>query len=156
MQVDIDESGKIDQWIKPTALAMGGAINRSVYISGKQKKILKRLIDLAEIERQKKGRKKRTEKQIKVRVYAVLLYFLLKDHAAQLTHITIDTDYPGRTEEIKSYAIYLLANKSLHDRIQFGFVGKHSPSHRIALMTFRKKRIPEMRLTAREVFGKYL
>jgi hypothetical protein len=91
-------------------------------------------------------------------LFAVGLYFLLRNHVNNLVRITIDLEYFGRDDDIKAHLLNLLKRSNFEidpDALQFGQVGKQSGAHKLALATLRKKRQPDLILTKEEIMGEF-
>jgi hypothetical protein len=88
---------------------------------------------------------------IYLRLFVAGLYCLLRDHITGIDLAIIDVEYPGHGATIRRYLLNLLRRDGLDihkDRITFGYVGKSSPAHTIALATFRREQRPDKVLTA--------
>src|SRR6266540_2578685 len=91
--VEVDQSGKVEDTAKDTVIAFAYGEQYSVMIPAAVKRQL--LVHLRE--------RGIGEKEFTIRVFAVGLYFLLKDKLPNLTRVYIDTEYTGREADIKRY-----------------------------------------------------
>ncbi|HYP39218.1 MAG TPA: hypothetical protein VEX13_02570 [Chloroflexia bacterium] len=91
-------------------------------------------------------------------LFAVGLYFLLRGHIGDLARITIDLEYFGQDNSIKSHLVNLLLRSRYQidpDTIEFRQIGKQSGAHKLALSTLQKKVQPDMVLTKEDVLGEF-
>ncbi len=150
MQVEIDQSGKIEWTQKPTVLALSNDMRFSILIPANEKR--KILLAL----RQRRSRWSRTF--INVSVFSTLLYLLLKDHIGKLSFIVIDPEYQGHEPMIKDRIMTLCRRKGIEvhkDQLTFQRVGKKSPAHNLAIKVFRGKVPPDREISAKEVLAEF-
>ncbi|MFQ5795255.1 MAG: hypothetical protein ACE5JP_09425 [Candidatus Bipolaricaulia bacterium] len=94
-----------------------------------------------------------------LRLFAVCIYLLIKDHLSELQEVRIDREYPGHEEEIKWILLNMMKSHPPHPgqlNIEFVSLGKGSSAHKIAWRTFRKELKPNKILTAQEVLSALL
>src|SRR3990167_8219729 len=119
MRIEIDQSGKLEYTSKPTVVGFANGKCESIIISASEKqKLLKKAY---KINRPKVYR-------YKYKVFAILIYLLIKNEKL-LNYLTIDREYPGQENLIKSYLLNYLRkthpNISKQD-IVFRTIGKAS------------------------------
>ncbi len=91
-------------------------------------------------------------------MFTVGLYLLLKNHIKDLKQAIIDIEYPGHEAKIKEHLINLLHRAGVPikpDIIQFGYVGKKSNAHRMAIAVFSGKTKPDKVIEAIEVLQEF-
>lgn len=96
--------------------------------------------------------------ELYIRFFAVGLYYLLKPHIQQINFVLIDMEYPGLEAVIKQrlYNLFRRAGIRLNpNQIAFGFIGKKSAAHRIALATFQRKQLPDLILAVEDVLSEF-
>lgn len=144
MHVEVDQSGKIGKTNEDTVLAFSNGINFTILIPRKVKQECLRRLRVQGLEPQ----------SIYMRMFAVGLYFLLREYTAKFQVILIDTEYPGRDAQIKEHLFNLFQRTNVginKQQITFGFIGKASNAHTIAIATFRGKRRADRVLTVEEI-----
>ena len=130
MHVEVDQSGKIEQTNRGTALAFSDGIHYAILIPAKVKQ-------QAIIWLRSTGRR---GKRMYLLLFAVALYHLLKHHLDRLKLVTIDIEYEGREHDIKLMLLNLIWRDHLGypaDNITFRGIGKKSQAHKKALAVFR-------------------
>jgi hypothetical protein len=142
--VEIDQSGRIEALTVDTALALSDAIQSAVLIpSAVKRKVWNEL--------RTRGVK---AKMISLRMFAAVLYLLLEDHLEKVRTVTIDTEFPGRDSEIKGLLLNLIYQRAPYfhkEQIGFQQIGRGSPAHHIAWLTYRGEREAERKVTAAEL-----
>ena len=85
-QHEIDISGRLEVKDKPTVLAAGGELfSYSVLFSNVEKENILQLVEADELKRKRK--KKRSQAEIDLRIYAVLLYFVVSKCPPDSCHV---------------------------------------------------------------------
>ena len=129
----VDQSGKIEDTAKLTVVALSNGLQKSIILSAKDKRDL-----------QKTFREAGKPKVFSLQVFAALVYILLEKSQVKDNVITLDKEYPGHENLIKSYIVQLINKRKkvrLHEgNIRFGLIGKLSPAHNLAYISFKKKR----------------
>ena len=140
MHIEIDQSGKIEDYLD-TVVAFRNKEQYSV--------LLKRKIKTEILT------KYRTKyKDIHYRLFAILIYYCIKDYLNKTELIVIDKEYEGREADIKKHILRLIwKNYPNFDKrlIRFSSIGKKSNAHRVAYQTFSGKLAPNKILTSKEV-----
>ncbi len=144
MQIEIDQSGKIEDTERLTVIAFSNSINRSLLISAKDKRSIQSIF-----------RKINQPRRFISKVFAAAIFVLIKDHLDSAHTIVIDKEYPGHEAEIKRY-IYDICNKEGYTlnkhQIQFGNIGKRSPAHSVAYLSY-KARKADIHLSAKDLLN---
>jgi hypothetical protein len=146
MQVEVDQSGKVEATQKPTVLALANGMRYSIRISAKAKRIV-----LAEMEK-RKPRRSRT--QHRLRLFSILVFLLLKDHLGRMDHVIIDVEYTKRERSIKDWVMVLCKRHGItiyRDMISFRQVTRKSPAHDLAIKVYRGEVRPSREIEAEEV-----
>lgn len=127
--MEVDQSGKIGEAGTTTALAFTNDIARTLILKSSDKSTIVR--DLKII---------KNRDAFYFRLYAYLLFRLVKDHVARITQLCIDDEYPGRTGEIKGYFLHILLTHGIvidPTIVHFTHVGKASRVHALAISAHR-------------------
>ncbi|MFH1713419.1 MAG: hypothetical protein ABH896_04550 [Candidatus Jacksonbacteria bacterium] len=129
MQVQIDQSGKIEFTSKHTVLALSNKYNHSILISAKVKRRAQEFF-------RKHGRPNLFVYQ----TFAIGVYLLLRTKLNEIDAVIIDQEYPGHEKTIKSMICELLSLSKLKmPEIIFQRIGKASNAHKMAYDCFVKK-----------------
>lgn len=148
MKVEVDQSGKIGDTKVPTVLAFSNGKDYAVLIPATVKReCLLRLRATTQ-----------SGKTLYLRLFAVGLYFLLKDHIKEFTQITIDMEYPGRNAEIKLYLMNLLNRRRISYNpatIRFAQIGKKSNAHSKALAVYQKIQKPNKQIVLSQILDEF-
>lgn len=131
MRIEIDQSGKIEHSNKPTVIGFSNNKKRSIIISAPEKQKL-----IRSFYRQKKS------KVFRYKVIALLIFLLIRNEK-KLESITIDKEYPGQENLIKSYLLDYLktSNNNIDKRdIVFKTIGKKSSAHEVAHKSFKNRK----------------
>ncbi|MFH1896179.1 MAG: hypothetical protein ABH814_01735 [bacterium] len=87
------------------------------------------------------------------RIYTACLYLLLEPYLKDIRHINLDDEYTGH----RGTALFLLGRFSngviSESLVDFVFVGKKSPAHKLAISIFRKREKPGRKLTEEEILS---
>jgi hypothetical protein len=130
LRIEVDQSGKIEQTHRDTALAFSNEISYAVLIPARVKREAINLLRATG----KRG------KNLYTSLFAAALYQLLKDHLDRVDLSVIDMEYEGNEQDVKlallnliwqSHPTYPAAN------ITFRWIGKKSAAHKKALATYR-------------------
>ena len=92
------------------------------------------------------------------RLFAVALFFLLRNHITNLDMILIDVEYPGKNAQIKGHLLNLLRRSNIEVRrgqISFAHIGKKSNAHQVALEVFRGRQKANVILTEAEILEEF-
>src|SRR5258708_40285094 len=119
MHIDVDQSGRIEFTKDDSVLAFSNGESSSVLISAVVKRTCIHVL----------RRRGLSGPRLYIRLFATVLYLLLRDYAPAITQVQIDVEYLGKDAAVKEHLVNLLrrANSPISsDRIQFGHIGKHS------------------------------
>jgi len=97
MKIEIDQSGKIENTSKNTIIAFSDDISGSIFIKAKDKR-----------EIQKVFRQIGKSKVFIYKLFAILIFLLIKNHLKRLEEIIIDEEYPGKSALIKNFLLQKL------------------------------------------------
>ena len=128
---EVDQSNKIE-CSGDTALALSNDKDYTIRIPAREKRAV-----MAYLTRRRRGSRKFNH----LRLFAVALYYLLQELPVG-EQVTIDTEYTGHEQDIRSMLLNLLWRDDPDfdaDRITFWYVGKKSPAHKMALAVYRRK-----------------
>ena len=141
MRVEVDMSGKIEQTEMNTVVAFRNKEQFTVLL---QRKIKTEFLT--------KYRSK--YKDVHYRLFAILIYYCIKDYLSKIQLVIIDNEYEGREEDVKRNLLRLIwkthpnFDKKL---ITISRIGKKSNTHRVAYQTFVGKLSPNKIITKKEV-----
>src|SRR6266545_4282029 len=99
MNVEVDQSGKVEWTQKPTALALANGTRFSIFISATAKREIFNAL--------KRKKAERSETKLHILVFATLLFLLLKDRISRLESVTVDVEYVGHSAAIKEHFLNL-------------------------------------------------
>ncbi len=146
---EVDQSNKIE-CSGDTAVVLSNDEEHTIRIPAREKRAA-----MAYLTRRRRGSRKFN----RLRIFAVALYYLLQELPAG-EQATIDTEYTGHEQDIRSMLLNLLWRDDPDfdaDRIIFGYVGKKSPAHKMALAVYRGKAKADRMLKAddllRQIIG---
>ncbi len=143
MIIEIDQSGKVENTSKDTVVAYANGSFKSVIIKAKEKR-----------EVQKVFRKINKPRVFVYRVFAVLIFLLVKPELKRVTTIIIDIEYPGQSGLIKHYLLQEIKKvvpNFRKENIVFQEIGKKSRAHYVAYGVSSGKRAADMVVTARDI-----
>jgi hypothetical protein len=128
MKIEIDQSGKIEDTAKPTAVAYTNSKTGSISLPARTKRRL-----------QDQFRRMGEPKLFIIFVFTALIYILIKDDVKQISEIIIDTEYPGQDNIIRKLLLRMIGEENITERLSINFkqVGRSSMSHKIALTVHR-------------------
>ena len=141
MRIEVDMSGKIEQTDVDTVVAFRNDEQYSVLIKKKVK------VDILTDYRNK-------YKDIHYRLFAVLIFYCIRNYLHKIQLILIDIEYERREEDIKRNLLRIIWKKHSHfDKkiINFSRIGKKSHAHKLAYQTFIGKLSPNKIITKNEV-----
>lgn len=145
MIIEIDQSGKVEETAKDTVIAFADRndFKRSLKINAREKRKLQKFF--REIGR---------ARFYTYKVFAVLIFILIKDYLRKLDRVIIDPEYPGHEDLIRNLLLQLVQKvnrKFERQTITFKQIGKRSEAHKKAYATFRGKQKPNRIITAKDV-----
>jgi len=143
MNIEIDQSGKIENTSKNTIVGFSNSVSKSIIIYAKDKKKLQELF-----------REAGKHRIFVYRVFAILIFILIKDYLNKIKEIVIDEEYPGKFNLIKNYLyreITLIDPDFSIERIVFKRIGKKSRAHYVAYGTAIGKRKADKTVNAKDI-----
>ena len=143
MDIEIDQSIKIEQTNRDTAVAFSNHVSRCALIRAKDKQELQKIFRVA-------GKRR----MFVYRVFAILVFLLIKDYLQKIDTITIDREYLGWEFQVKDYLLQEIGKVQPAfeaQRIHFAFIGKRSNAHMLAYQVTRKERKPDQVVTFAQV-----
>lgn len=136
MNIEIDQSGKLENTNVSTVIAYSDHESRSILLAAADKRTVQRFYRDA------------GKPHIFVyRTFAILIFLLIRDRAHKIQGIIIDDEYPGWHFMIKNFLLqYLRTVQADFDKefISFQCIGKKSGAHRKAYETFIEVQKPDM------------
>lgn len=143
MTIEVDQSIKIEQTNGDTVIAFSNHTSKSLIISASDKKELQTIF--------RKAGKRRV---FVYRVFAILVFLLIKDHLETIDMMIIDREYFGWEPQIKDYLLQEI-RKVKHSfrakQIQFRLIGKGSRAHALAYQVARRHKKPDMTVSWAQV-----
>lgn len=146
LSVEVDQSGKIGDTGTKTVLAFSNHISFSIVIPARVKREV-----LAWLRRHHKS-----TAHSYIRFFAAGLYLLFQEYIAQISHLTIDLEYPGHDQTIQSFLIEYFKRVRINlsgDKIIFRRIGKHSRAHECALSVYQGARKPDRVIRTKELIA---
>lgn len=131
MNIEIDQSSKVEYTSKNTIVA---------YSNTKQKALSIRAEDKRKI--QEVFREAGKPDIFVYKTFAVLVYLLIKDDLTKINSITIDIEYEGKNFLVKNLLLQAIRkDKKFFDKenIHFRRIGKKNNAHKKALNTYQGK-----------------
>ena len=144
MEIEVDQSVKIEDTAGDTVLAFSNDVRSAIVIPAAVKREA-----LAYLRKRGKSRKAAV-----LMVFAAGLFLLLRDVAESIDLAVIDREYTGYDALIKNRLLQLLRVAGLRvypDLFAFDYVGKKSRAHYLALGVHRGEIEPDRRVTWKEL-----
>lgn len=132
MRIEIDQSGKIENTNKDTIVAFSNRVFGSILIEAKDKREIQEIF-----------RRIGKSRVFIYKLFAILIFLLIKNHLKKIEEIVIDEEYPGKSVLIKDFLLREIRKvypKFSKENIFFKPIGKKSKAHNIAYNTFKKRR----------------
>jgi hypothetical protein len=143
MNIEIDQSGKIEKTSKNTVIGFSNSVSKSLIIYAKDKQKLQELF-----------REAGKHRIFVYKVFAILIFILIKDYLDDIKEIAIDEEYPGKSNLIKGYLfqeIIRIDPNFSAENIVFKIIGKKSKAHYIAYGTAIKKRAADKVVSSKNI-----
>ena len=145
MEIEVDQSYKVEHTNRPTALAFfSPGVSRSLLIPAKVKQNALRYL-------KDSGRKGHRSVQF---LFAAAVFLLIEKDLAQITYIWIDIEYQGHENDIRLVLLNLVrADRPDFSSKQIGFrlIGKKSGAHLLALAVQRGSTQPDRTVTLKDI-----
>ena len=141
MRIEVDQSGKIEQTDMDTVVAFRNSEQYSVLL---KKKIKVEILTEYRIK----------HKDIHYRLFAILVFYCIRNYLYKIQLMVIDIEYEGREEDIKRNLLrFIWKNYPNFDKklIKFSIIGKKSNAHRVAYQTLIGELAPNRIITKKEV-----
>jgi hypothetical protein len=143
MTIEIDQSGKVENTSKDTIIGYSNSSFKSIIIKAKEKRQV-----------QKVFRQINKPRIFVYRVFAILIFLLVRSELRRIATIIIDKEYPGQSGLIKHYLLQEI-KKVKHDfkkeNIVFEEIGKKSRAHYVAYGVATGKRTADITVTAKDI-----
>ena len=139
--IEVDQSGKIEQLNLDTVVAASNSRKYSILIP---KNVKKQIF----IENRSKIM------SLKYKLFAIALFYCVKDIINSNSKIVICLEYTGKDELIKSELLKLLRLTQIKikpKRIQFDIITRKSSAHELAIATFRRIKLPDKLISLQDV-----
>ena len=143
MRIEIDQSGKIENTSTNTVIAFSNSRFKSISINAKDKR-----------EIQKFFRRIGKPRMFIYRVFAILVFLLIKDDLKDIQQIIIDREYPGHSPLIKNFLLSDLRKIEpgfSKRNIAFQEIGKKSRAHFLAYGVAIGKKKADIEVGAKEI-----
>lgn len=141
--VEVDQSGKVEELRADTVLAFSNDISYSIRIPARVKR-----------EAFHRIRHRTTSDTLAyLRLFAADVFLLFKDHLPDIGYITIDIEYTGRAGEIKGLLLMLIRQVDpgfSKERVEFRTIGKKSGAHKLAWAVRRGEKTAAKKVTKDE------
>lgn len=143
MEIEIDQSGKIENTSKNTVIAFSNKIFGSIFISTKDKREIQKIF---------RGAGK--SRIFVYKLFAILIFLLIKKHLKNIDQIIIDDEYPGKGHLIKNFLFQEIKKRNSDfspNDIIIKRIGKKSRAHYVAYGVATAKKLPDKRVTIKEI-----
>lgn len=141
MHIEVDQSGKIEQFNEHTFIAFSDDVQFCVKLPKQVKQQLS--LDY-----------KSTVKNLRYRLFAIMVFICIKPFLLKNERIVIDCEYEGKEPLIKALLLGMIRNSfpSFDKRLlSFGRIGKLSRAHAVAIDTYREHRKPNKIVSYEEI-----
>src|SRR3989344_1995271 len=142
MHIEIDQSGKIELLSHDTIIACSNDNQNSIMIPKK----IKQTIYYSQ---------KNSISQLKYKLFCIGVYYCIEKFLAKSKLITIDDEYHGRNNLVKSILISYIKEGYINfdeKLIKFSQITKNSNAHHVAIETFRGEHKPNDILTEEKIW----
>ncbi len=146
MDVEVDQSAKIEQTDKDTVLALSNDISYAIRIPARVKREAIAWLRFKGL----RGRR------LYMLLFAAALHMLLREQLDRVERVILDVEYEGHERDIKLILLDLLWRDLgvwPADKITFGHIGKRSPAHKKALAVYRGNVEADRVVTVSELLG---
>jgi hypothetical protein len=145
MRVEVDSSGIWGNQAEPTVFAFSNTLSQAISIAPEVKRTC-----IQEIRR----RKGRTTVNDYVRLYAISVFLLLRDHLGRMSEIVLDLELQKKMGMVRSILIELTRDidpQLARIPIRVRRIGKTSRAHDLANAVYRGERSPDRQIQADEI-----
>lgn len=140
-RIYVDQSGKVEYTSKHTVVAYSNGKKSAITIKARDKRTI-----------QNRFRRDGRGQIFVFWLFSYLIYLLIKD--TDFKEITIDTEYPGKSDLIKNYLLSFFqkhSKKVLPTSIYFHEIGRKCEAHWHAYYVFTGKRKSEKTVSLKDV-----
>lgn len=140
MIYQIDQSGKIEQTNRPTIVALANGKSKTLKISAIEKqRLIKTMLELDY-----------PQKNYTHKIFGAMIFLLL--YRSKITDVLIDTEYSGHSASIKEIVMQLFQKtQAICPEISFGYIGKKSNAHHLAIEIFRNKKKADIIILGKDI-----
>lgn len=137
MEIEIDQSGKIEETSQDTIIAGFGRVGYSLKITAKTKRRI-----------QESFREIGEPKVFVLYTFSILLYLLIKNFPEN-GHFLVDSEYLNKERFVLNLLerVFLETGHGIPPVINFGLIGKSSWAHNLAIRTFKNQVEPTLVLS---------
>jgi len=143
MEIEADQSGKMENTSTHTVLAFSNDESRAVLIPSVEKRKCQQAL------RGKRGKQHTWVFQ----AFAAALFLLVGETWNKVETLVIDMGYPGRVGDIKGKLLELTNKAGYNPQIVFQRVGKRSTAHKKAIAVYRAAAPPDRVITAEDILS---
>jgi len=143
MNIKIDQSGKIENTSKNTIIAFSNKVFESIFISAKDKREIQKIFRSA-------GK----SRIFVYKLFAILIFLLIKKHLNNIDQIIVDDEYPGKGYLIKNFLFQEIKKRNsdfLVDDIIIKRIGKKSRAHYVAYGVATGRKLSDKRVSIKEI-----
>jgi hypothetical protein len=144
LDVEVDQSGKIEDTRTDTVLAFSNGESRTALIPAVVKRACIHKL------RQRDWR----SQTFVFKIFAASLFLLISPYLSEIDRIVLDIEYPERMGDIKGLLLKLIRGKQpdfARGQIVFQRIGRQSPAHKRAIEVYRGQVSPDLILSAGEI-----
>lgn len=145
MRVEVDSSGIWGDQAEPTVFAFSNRLKWAIWIGPEAKQAC-----IREVRKRKGG----TTVSDYVRLYAISVFLLLRDHLGEMSEIVLDQELQKKMGEVRSILIELISDidpQLARVPIRIRRIGKTSRAHALANAVYRGEQKPNRRIQAEEI-----
>lgn len=143
MRIEIDQSGKIENTSKNTIIAFSNGVFKSILIRATDKRKIQKIF-------RESGR----ARIFVYRLFAVLIFVLIKKHIKTINQIVIDEEYPGKSGVIKNFLLQEIRKVQPNfskEIVSFQRITKKSKAHYLAYGVAIGKKLPDETVALKEI-----
>lgn len=142
MHIKIDQSGKIEDTRANTAIAFSNGKSKSILIDRREKRKVEKIF-----------RENNKGHVFIFKIFAILIFLLIKDNLIEIQHISIDLEYPGKDYLIKDYLLRMIRGHRSFDKrdVVFIKVGRKTKAHELAINAYRGHIKPDIIVTKEDI-----
>jgi len=143
MKIYIDQSGKVENTAKVTAIAFSDGKKYAIKINQRTKRQIQEVC-----------RRKGLSRLFIYRTFAALVFLLIKKSLSIIDQVVIDMEYPGHEKTIKEIILELLRKEGLKEpSICFARIGNRPKVHYAAYNVYAKKKKEDKLIKFEEIMS---